>query len=84
MSSMALTANEACPLRSRAGEGIDRAAVERALKAAEADPGPEGSRRTAGAAPPGLIPWLAGIDPDTGAPRRRIARFSEIPPRHSR
>jgi formylglycine-generating enzyme required for sulfatase activity len=27
----------------------------------------------------GLIPWLAGIDPDTGAPRRRIARFSEIP-----
>src|SRR5204862_558459 len=27
----------------------------------------------------GLIPWLAGIDPDTGAPRRRLARLSEIP-----
>ena len=27
----------------------------------------------------GLIPWLAGIDPDTGAPRRRVARLSEIP-----
>ena len=24
-------------------------------------------------------PWLAGIDPDTGAPRRRVARLSEIP-----
>lgn len=27
----------------------------------------------------GLIPWLAGIDPDTKAPRRRVARLSEIP-----
>jgi len=27
----------------------------------------------------GLIPWLAGIDPDSQAPRRRIARASEIP-----
>jgi hypothetical protein len=27
----------------------------------------------------GLIPWLAGMDPDTGAPRRRVARLSEIP-----
>jgi len=27
----------------------------------------------------GLIPWLAGIDPDTGAPRRYVARLSEIP-----
>jgi formylglycine-generating enzyme required for sulfatase activity len=26
-----------------------------------------------------LIPWLAGIDPDTKAPRRRVARLSEIP-----
>lgn len=26
-----------------------------------------------------LIPWLAGIDPDSGSPRRRIARMSEIP-----
>ena len=26
-----------------------------------------------------MIPWLADIDPDTGAPRRRVARVSEIP-----
>jgi hypothetical protein len=26
-----------------------------------------------------LIPWVAGIDLDTGAPRRRVARLSEIP-----
>ena len=27
----------------------------------------------------GLIPWLADIDPETGEPRRRVARLSEIP-----
>ncbi len=27
----------------------------------------------------GMIPWLADIDPETGAPRRRVARLSEIP-----
>jgi formylglycine-generating enzyme required for sulfatase activity len=27
----------------------------------------------------GLIPWLASIDPETGEPRRRVARLSEIP-----
>ena len=27
----------------------------------------------------GLIPWLAGIDPDTGSPRRRVARLAEVP-----
>jgi hypothetical protein len=26
-----------------------------------------------------LIPWLAGIDPETGEPRRYVARLSEIP-----
>ena len=26
-----------------------------------------------------MIPWLAGIDPETGSPRRRVARKSEIP-----
>ena len=31
----------------------------------------------------GLIPWLAGIDPDTGSPRRRIARAADIPPEAS-
>lgn len=27
----------------------------------------------------GLIPWLAGIDPETGSPRRRVARRADIP-----
>ena len=27
----------------------------------------------------GLIPWLAGIDPATGSPRRRVARLAEVP-----
>ena len=27
----------------------------------------------------GLVPWLAGIDPETDQPRRRVARRSEIP-----
>lgn len=27
----------------------------------------------------GLIPWLAGIDPKTGAPRRRVSTLAEIP-----
>ena len=28
----------------------------------------------------GLIPWLAGIDPASGSPRRRVARLAEVPP----
>jgi formylglycine-generating enzyme required for sulfatase activity len=61
-------------------KGSIEAAVERAFKAADADPAIPGDRiarlallRRA------LIPWLAGIDLDTGAPRRRVARLSEIP-----
>ena len=27
----------------------------------------------------GLIPWLAGIDPETATPRRRVARLADIP-----
>lgn len=27
----------------------------------------------------GLVPWLAGIDPHTRQPRRRVARLSEVP-----
>src|SRR5262249_4534561 len=27
----------------------------------------------------GLIPWLAGIDPETGNPRRRTSRIADIP-----
>jgi TIR domain len=61
-------------------KGSIEAAVERALVLANADsrvPKDRATRlallRTA------LIPWLAGIDTETGAPRRRVARLTEIP-----
>jgi formylglycine-generating enzyme required for sulfatase activity len=61
-------------------EGSIEAAVERALKAADADPAiPRDRLARLALLRRGLIPWLAGIDPDTGAPRRRVARLSEIP-----
>ena len=72
---------EARPLRpARPRQGLDRGGGRA---------GAQGSRQRR-AHPPrprgpatllrrGLIPWLAGIDPETGAPRRRVARLSEIP-----
>ena len=61
-------------------KGSIEAAVERALKAADADPAiPRDRLARLALLRRGLIPWLAGIDPDTGAPRRRVARLSEIP-----
>jgi formylglycine-generating enzyme required for sulfatase activity len=61
-------------------KGSIEAAVERALKAADADPAiPKDRAARLALLRRGLIPWLAGIDPDTGDPRRRIARLSEIP-----
>jgi len=61
-------------------KGSIEAAVERALKAADADPTiPRDRAARLALLRRGLIPWLAGIDPDTGAPRRRVARLSEIP-----
>jgi formylglycine-generating enzyme required for sulfatase activity len=60
--------------------GSIEAAVERAFKAADADPAiPNDRVARLALLRRGLIPWLAGIDPDTGAPRRRVARLSEIP-----
>jgi formylglycine-generating enzyme required for sulfatase activity len=60
--------------------GSIEAAVERAFKAADADPKVARDKQTRlMLLRSGLIPWLAGIDPDTGAPRRRVARLSEIP-----
>jgi formylglycine-generating enzyme required for sulfatase activity len=60
--------------------GSIEAGVELALKAADADPAITKDRLARLALMRrGLIPWLAGIDPDTGAPRRRVARLSEIP-----
>ncbi len=56
------------------------AAVEGALKAADADPAVPRERGAREALlRRALIPWLAGIDPETGSPRRRVARLSEIP-----
>ena len=50
------------------------------MKAADADPKiPRDREARLALLRRGLIPWLAGIDLDTGAPRRRIARRSEIP-----
>jgi formylglycine-generating enzyme required for sulfatase activity len=61
-------------------KGSIEAAVERALKAADADPAiPKDRVARLALLRRGLIPWLADIDPDTGAPRRRVARLSEIP-----
>jgi hypothetical protein len=61
-------------------EGSIEAAVEQAFKAADADPKvPKDKQTRLALLRRGLIPWLAGIDPDTGAPRRRVARLSEIP-----
>ena len=60
--------------------GSIEAAVERALKAADADPAvPKDRAARLTLLRRGLIPWLAGIDLDTGSPRRRIARLSEVP-----
>ena len=61
-------------------KGSIEAAVERALKAADADPRiPRDREARLASLRHGLIPWLAGIDPNTSTSRRRIARYSEIP-----
>ncbi len=61
-------------------KGSIEEAVERTLKAAAADPAlPRERQALLALLRRGLIPWLAGIDPDTGSPRRRVARASEIP-----
>jgi len=61
-------------------EGSIEAAVDRVFRAADADPKvPKDRQGRLALLRHGLIPWLAGIDPDTGAPRRRVARLSEIP-----
>jgi len=63
----------------RIGGSIE-AAVERAVDAAASDPKvPKDKEARIALLRRGLIPWLAGIDPDTGAPRRGVARLSEIP-----
>ncbi len=61
-------------------KGSIEAAVERALKAADNDPTvPKDRAARLALLRRALIPWLAGIDLETGSPRRRVARMSEIP-----
>ena len=60
--------------------GSIEAAVERAMAAADADPRiPRDRAARLTLLRRGFIPWLAGIDSETGSPRRRVARMSEIP-----
>jgi formylglycine-generating enzyme required for sulfatase activity len=61
-------------------KGSIEAAVELAFKEADKDPAiPKDRQARLALLRRGLIPWLAGIDPDSGSPRRRVARKSEIP-----
>lgn len=61
-------------------KGSIEAAVEHAFEAADNDPAiPKARNARLALLRRGLIPWLAGIDPDTGTPRQRVARQSEIP-----
>jgi tetratricopeptide (TPR) repeat protein len=60
--------------------GAIEAAVERALKAADEDARiPRDREARLPLLRRGLIPWLAGIDPETGSTRRRVARRADIP-----
>ena len=54
--------------------------IERALRQADVNPAiPRDRVARLALLRRGFIPWLAGIDPDTGAPSRRVARVWEIP-----
>lgn len=60
--------------------GAIEAAVERALADADGDPGvPKGRTARLALLRRAMIPWLAGIDPDTRTARRQVARFTDIP-----
>ena len=60
--------------------GSIEAAVETALDEAAGDPSiPQDRAARLALLRRALVPWLAGIEPETGAPRRRVARLSEIP-----
>ncbi len=60
--------------------GSIEAAVEGALKASDGDPAvPRDRAARLALLRRALIPWLAGIDPESGSPRRRVARLAEMP-----
>ena len=61
-------------------QGSIEAAIEHVFKGADGDaaiPKDRGARLAL--LRRGLIPWLAGVDPETGALRRRVARLSRSP-----
>ncbi len=61
-------------------KGAINAAVERAFRHADKDPRiPQDRAAREALLRRGLIPWLAGVDPDTKSPRRNIARRSDVP-----
>lgn len=61
-------------------KGAIAAAVERAFSCADADPRiPRDRAARETLLRRGLIPWLAGVDPESKSPRRNIARRSDIP-----
>ncbi len=61
-------------------KGTIDAAVKRAFARADKDPRiPQERAAREALLRRGLIPWLAGIDPDSKSPRRNIARRSDIP-----
>jgi formylglycine-generating enzyme required for sulfatase activity len=61
-------------------KGAIEAAVQQAFKAADANPAvPRDDNARRKLLRRGLIPWLAGIDPETGSPRRKVARLTQIP-----
>ena len=60
--------------------GAINAAVERALARADTDARlPRDSKAREALLRRGLVPWLAGIDPDMKSPRRNISRRQDIP-----
>ncbi len=61
-------------------DGAIESAVEHALKAAQRDPGvPRDRDACLKLLRRGLIPWIAGIDPQTNLPRRKVAKLSHVP-----
>ena len=61
-------------------KGAIKKAVEIVIENAKLDPSlPNDETAINNLLRRGLIPWLAGIDPDTQSTRRRVAKLSEIP-----
>lgn len=60
--------------------GSIEVAAEQALRAADDNPAiPRDRAARLALLRRGMIPWLAGVDPESNAPRRRVARLAEIP-----